>query len=75
MLIGATAAVSGIALGALALGVSGSAAPVPASNERGVFNGSVLGGSPLPVEAGLRLPTASRQLSADHGIRSWLLDR
>lgn len=73
MLIGATAAVSGLALGALALGATASAAPAPVSNERGVFNGSVLGGSPLPVDAGLRLPPSDRQLSNDHGIRSWLL--
>ncbi|MDN5857630.1 MAG: zf-HC2 domain-containing protein [Pseudonocardia sp.] len=74
MVIGATAAVSGLALGALALGASASAAPTPAAaTDRGVFNGSVLG-SP-PVEAGLRLPGAVRPPGSDHPIRSWLLGR
>jgi anti-sigma factor RsiW len=73
VLIGATAAVSGIALGALAFGVSASAGPAP-DPERGVFNGSVLGGTQLPTEAGLRVPV-QQQKNADHGIRSWLLGR
>lgn len=72
-LIGATAAVSGLALGALAFGVSASAVPAPTAPERGVFNGPVLGGAPLPTEAGLRLPPREPQRNVDHGIRSWLL--
>jgi anti-sigma factor RsiW len=73
VLIGATAAVSGLALGALAFGVSASAVPAPTAPERGVFNGPVLGGAPLPTDAGLRLPPAEQQRNVDHGIRSWLL--
>jgi anti-sigma factor RsiW len=75
VLIGATAAVSGLALGALAFGVSASAGPAPSNPERGVFNGSVLGGTPLPTDAGLRLPAGEQQRNSDHGIRSWLLGR
>ena len=55
VLLGA-AAVSGLALGALAFGVSAAApGPDPAAPERGVFNGPVLGGANAPTEAGLRL--------------------
>ncbi|MGI5127620.1 anti-sigma factor family protein [Pseudonocardia sp. CA-107938] len=72
-LIGATAAVSGLALGALAFGVSASAGPAPQAPERGVFNGSVLGGSSLPTDASLRLPVEEQLNTADHGVRSWLL--
>lgn len=75
MIIGATAAVSGLALGALALGVTTAPAPAAGSADRGVYGGSVLGGPNAPVEAGLRLPATGRQQqpSIDHGIRSWLL--
>jgi len=73
VLIGATAAVSGLALGALAFGVSASAGPAPGPSDRGVFNGPVLGGAPLPTDAGLRLPAGEQQHNVDHGIRSWLL--
>jgi anti-sigma factor RsiW len=60
-LIGAGAAVSGLALGALAFGVPGLAAdaPTPTEPERGVFNGPVLGGSPGVVDARLQITPAS----------------
>jgi hypothetical protein len=59
---GATAAMSGLALGALALGVgAASGPPAPAAPaDRGVFNGSVLGGGGSVVDAQLRItPTSS----------------
>lgn len=65
MRLGAGAAVSGLALGALALGASGiaSAPAVPAGpTDRGVFNGSVLGGGPGGVvDARLRIVPPSSQ--------------
>lgn len=55
--LGAGAAVSGLALGALAFGAPGVASgpqPSTTGNDRGVFNGSVVGG-PGVVDARLRL--------------------
>lgn len=59
MRFGAGAAMSGLALGAIALGASGIASDAPstvAAPERGVFDGTVLGGS--VVDAQLRLTPA-----------------
>lgn len=60
---GAGAAVSGLALGALALGLPGVASgPPPTTADRGVFNGSVVGGTGV-VDARLRLTPVNRQSS------------
>jgi anti-sigma factor RsiW len=68
LLLGAGAAVSGLALGALALGAPGLAGDSTSSNERadrGVFNGSVLGGSPGVFDARLQIEPTS---GADHVV-------
>ncbi|WP_232660457.1 zf-HC2 domain-containing protein [Pseudonocardia sp. TRM90224] len=58
--IGAGAAVSGLALGAMALAAPSfsTAAPTPEDPARGVFNGPVLGGTPV-VDARLQFRTES----------------
>ncbi len=66
---GAGAAVSGLALGALALGAPGMASgPPPAAtgNDRGVFNGSLVG-SPGGADANLRLAPLPRPEDRIHG--------
>lgn len=68
LLLGAGAAVSGLALGALALGAPSLAGDSTSSNERadrGVFNGSVLGGSPGVLDARLQIEPTS---GADHVV-------
>jgi anti-sigma factor RsiW len=60
MRFGAGAAMSGLALGAMALGATGISSDAPtavAGPDRGVFDGSVLGGS--AVDAQLRIPATA----------------
>jgi anti-sigma factor RsiW len=65
LLLGAGAAVSGLALGALAFGAPSVAGDTSSANEpadRGVFNGSVLGGSPGVLDARLQIaPTRATE--------------